>query len=190
MFCPACGGSEFERIEGEVKAAQRTPASDDASGKICPRCKERNEPYALLCVCGESLDNVAASASQVAQASNQPRVQLATRKTASKLRLMVGTQTLECHHGDVLGREGTLACDLFRPIPTVSGKHVSVELRSDGWFLINLPLQSGRTEKNITEVDGKLLKPGESFALSSEHLVRMSSRCELRLRVEAVLEGL
>lgn len=190
MFCPACGGSEFERIEAELPSTQSTPASNELTGKICPRCKARNEPYALLCVCGESLQSGSTIAPQTAQASNQQRTKFQDHKAAAKLWLMVGTQTLECHHGDVLGREGTLACDLFRPIPTVSGKHIAVELRNDGWFLINLPLQSGRTEKNLTEVDGKLLKPGESFALSSEHLVRMSSRCELRLRVEVVLDGL
>jgi hypothetical protein len=190
MFCPACGGSEFERIDAVLTSTPSTPTSDEFSGKICPRCKTRNETYVLLCVCGESLDGGAVLASQAAQTSSQPRAQSQTCKAASKLWLVVGTQTLECRHGDVLGREGTLACDLFRAIPTVSGKHIAVEFRSDGWFLVNLPLQLDRSDKNITEVDGRLLKPGESAPLSGEHIVRMSSRCEVRLRVEAVFEGL
>jgi hypothetical protein len=51
-------------------------------------------------------------------------------------------------------------------------------------------LQPGRTDKNITEVDGTLLRPGEATALSGEHILKMSSRCEVRLRVEAASEGL
>ena len=185
MFCPTCGGSEFERIEEEEKSS--TPAPSDNSGRTCPRCKARNEAYAVLCVCGESLESEGSGAPQAVQAK-ESRAQLQARKALSRLLLIVGSQVLECHHGDVFGRDGTLACDLFRPIPTVSGRHVGVELRNDRWFLVNLPLQPGRSDKNITEVDGVLLTPGASIALSGEHVVRMSSRCEVRLRVE-ILTG-
>ena len=175
MFCPACGGSEFERIEREPAPAPGTSALDESQGKVCPNCKTRNETYALLCACGEELGDQAGVPEPAAQRQVQGR--------APRLMLVIGAQTLECRHGDVLGREGTLACDLFRAIPTVSGKHISVEVRSEGWFLVNLPLQPGRSDKNITELDGRLLKSGESAPLFGEHVVRMSSRCEVRLRI-------
>jgi hypothetical protein len=186
MFCPSCGGSEFERIDAEPTSKSNASASEALSGKICPRCKTRNETYALLCVCGESLEREPAIAHQAGQASSQPRENLHFRKATPKLWLIVGTQTLECRHGDVFGREGTLACDLFQPIPTVSGRHIAVEFRNNSWYLINLPLQPDRTNKNITEVDGRPLKLGESVILSGEHIVRISTHCEVRFRVEAM----
>ena len=185
MFCPTCGGSEFERIEAEPISTSNVSDSESLSGKICPRCKTRNETYALLCVCGESLERETAISHQAEQASGQPREKPHPRKATPKLWIIVGGRTLECRHGDVFGREGTLACDLFQPIPTVSGKHIAVEFRNDSWFLINLPLQLDRTDKNITEVDGRSLKLGESVILSGEHVVRISTRCEVRFRVGA-----
>lgn len=189
--CPKCTCPDFERIEPETNPAQAAPALLESSGKTCPRCNIRNEFYAVVCECNyEFPTNVTIPESQEGIELTQPLTTSHILKAQPKLWLLIGAQAIECSHGDILGREGTLACDLFRPIPTVSGKHIAVELRNDGWFLINLPLQSGRTEKNITQVDGRLLRPGESLALSGEHIVRMSSRCELRLRVEVVSEGL
>lgn len=191
-FCPNpnCGSPDFERTEDVPTPA---PGASDASGpfeKICPRCKARNEAYAVICECSHeftSSDNILPT--QVAAVPSIPDPQVRARKAQPKLWLVVGTQAIECHHGDTIGREGTLACDLFKPIGTVSRKHIAVELRGEQWYLVNLPLAPDRHADKMTEVDGTSLKAGESIALSGEHIARMSSRCDVRLRVEAAERG-
>lgn len=68
-------------------------------------------------------------------------------------------------------------------IPSVSSHHVALELRAEQWFLVNFPLQAGRTAKNITVLDGREIPVGEAVALTGEHVLKISSRCEVKLRV-------
>jgi hypothetical protein len=80
-----------------------------------------------------------------------------------------------------LGRNGTLANHVFLGIPTISGHHVALELRGEQWLLVNLPLQPGKTAKNATVLDGREIPVGESVALTGEHILKISSRCEVKL---------
>ncbi|MBI2924308.1 MAG: hypothetical protein HYY24_01235 [Verrucomicrobia bacterium] len=103
--------------------------------------------------------------------------------TPSKLWLVVGDQSFECKNGDVLGRAGTVACQVFTGIPTVSRQHVALELRGEIWHAINLPPQTSGAGKRITEIDGREVPIGSAVPLTGEHVLRLSTRCEVRIRV-------
>jgi hypothetical protein len=151
--------------------------------KICPNCGGQNESFAILCVhgdCGAMLEDVV-----VTRISPGPVAEIPGQRPSGppKLRLVIGGESHECRNGDVLGRKGTLACHAFQEIPTVSGRHVALELRDSTWFLVNLPPQVGRTGKNVTQLDGRDLGIGEALQLSGEHVLKMSTQCEVKLRV-------
>ena len=71
-------------------------------------------------------------------------------------------------------------------LPPVPGEAKSVELRGSEWHLVNLPVQPGRAGKNITQLDGRDMAVGASVPLAGEHVLKMSSQCEVKLRVASV----
>jgi len=175
------------------------PLETNARGeKICPKCGAKNANGLILCSCGADITSVTAD-SGTSQNKSMPSSPIAdspkiikkaiispdAKKNAGDKRLMIlaGEHQSECKDGDVLGRHGSVACQLFSGIRTVSSRHVSVQLRDGQWWLTNLPLQSGRTEKNATIVDGCELPIGDSVALSGDHTLQMSSSCTVKLKV-------
>jgi hypothetical protein len=96
----------------------------------------------------------------------------------ARLLLATGGQEFVCKDGDVLGREGSVAVAAFQNIGEVSRRHVSVSLQDGQWFLSVLP-----NVPNLTELDGVRLTPGAPQALKGEHRLRLSTKCEVRLRV-------
>jgi predicted component of type VI protein secretion system len=90
----------------------------------------------------------------------------------------VGAQKFECRDGDFIGREGTVGCQVFSGIGTVSRRHVSLSLRDGQWFLTALA-----GVQNITQLDGRELPRGVPQPLTGEHMLKMSTQCEVRLKV-------
>jgi hypothetical protein len=102
-------------------------------------------------------------------------------KAAGRLLLMVGQETFECRSGDVLGREGTVAGWLFASIKTVSRKHATLTKKEGGWFItVSLDVH------NMTQLDGKELPRGVAQPLSGEHVLKLSTQCEVRLKVVTI----
>ena len=201
ILCQSCGadisGAVGPRSGGKSPPAQRL--SDQASTqhtlfelrqvKICPRCGAQNDSVDTLCgTCGESVFEVLPSpAATGAAASSRDACSdvhvTMLEPTPPKLWLVVGSQSFECKSGDVLGRTGTVACQVFAGIPTVSARHVALELRERVWHMVNLPTQTGRPGKNITQIDGREVPIGSAGVLTAEHVLLLSTRCEVHLRV-------
>lgn len=148
---------------------------------ICPACGATNPAYLDFCTCGIALEAIS---SPVAPRSEVAENKSASKKSSNKkLIIVVGNQQFECKDGDVLGRVGTVACQIFSGIGTVSGRHVSVQLRSGEWWLTNLPLQPGKDTKNATIVAGRELSIGASVRLTGDTMLQMSTKCTVTLRV-------
>ena len=148
----------------------------------------------MLCTCGRPLeakdlptetaraDELAAAPPGIAPApppgsvptpTNAPEVTL----RESRLYLVAGATQYECHEGDVLGREGTIASQVFNSIKTVSRRHVSISKQNGQWRIAALPGVA-----NKTLLDGHDLSAAGA-ALTGDHSLRMSSQCEVKLRV-------
>jgi hypothetical protein len=194
IFCQnhACGGTDISlvQVESPVCSSALTPAAAVASSsrqvKICPKCGRENESFALLCghtACGTMLDEVALG--RVPAAAIPLADEASGERAPKRLWLLVGGQSFECRNGDVLGRKGTVACQVFAGIGTVSGQHVSLQLRGGQWQVVNLPLPPGRAGKNVTQLDGHEVEIGDSLPLTGEHVLKMSTQCEVRLCVTA-----
>jgi len=148
----------------------------------CRACGATNEHYLIQCTsCGKEL--------AVKSDADAPRNEAVENESVSektpdkKLMIVVGNQQFECKDGDVLGREGTVACQIFSGIETVSRRHVSVQIHSGEWSLTNLPPQRGKSTKNITVVNGRKLQIGDSVRLSEDTTLQMSTKCTVTLRV-------
>lgn len=190
-FCARCGQPIFDVVavaaveppqpnaKPESAPAAASPAAAPVGKKICPLCSTANESFALLCEgagCGNDLSAVAASGG--APVSVQPSAPPAPAPAAPSLLLSVGAQQFECRDGDIIGREGTVGCQVFAGIGTVSRRHVSFAQRDGQWFITALA-----GVQNITQLDGRELPRGAATPLTGEHSLRMSTQCEVRLRV-------
>ena len=192
-FCARCGQTIFDIVavateppkpEAKPEAAPTpaTPAIGVAPKKVCPLCGAINEFFALLCGgagCGNDLSAVVPSGGTSAanKAAAQPTVAPAA-PALPVLLLSVGAQNFECRDGDFIGREGTVGCQVFSGLGTVSRRHVSVTLRDGQWFLTALA-----GVQNITQLDGRELPRGVPQPLTGEHTLKMSTQCEVRLKV-------
>lgn len=192
-FCARCGQPIFDVVavateppKPEAKAesapSPAVPAVGASAKKVCPLCGTVNEFFALLCGgtgCGNDLSAVVPSggAPAVEKAPAQP-VATPASPALPGLLLSVGAQNFECRDGDIIGREGTVGCQVFSGIGTVSRRHVSFTQRDGLWFVTAL---SG--VQNITQLDGRELPRGAPQPLTGEHTLKMSTQCEVRLRV-------
>jgi len=199
-FCLQCGQPilELETVSPAASTRPAPTASPLARGqKKCPHCGTLNEAYAMLCIgehCGRPLDAkdlptetaradepVAAPPGlapappprSVPTPTNSPEVTM----RESRLYLVAGATQHECHEGDVLGREGTIASQVFNSIKTVSRRHVSISKQNGQWRVAALP---GAVNKTL--LDGHDLSVAGA-ALTGDHILRMSSQCEVKLRV-------
>jgi hypothetical protein len=81
-----------------------------------------------------------------------------------KLEVVVGTHIIECHDGDVIGREGTVAPHLFKDAASLQPRHVLIGKGPDAWFVM-VP----RNVQVVTHLDNAVLAPGVRQNLSGEH---------------------
>lgn len=190
-FCARCGQPIFDLVAVEAGPARPevkvepapavvVPAVAPAAKKVCPLCGTVNEFFALLCGgagCGNDLSAVMPSGG--APAAEPPPAQRAEPPALPALVLSAGAQSFACRDGDIIGREGTVGCQVFSGIGTVSRRHVSLTRCGDRWFVTALA-----GVQNITQLDGRELPRGVPQPLTSEHTLRMSTQCEVRLRVE------
>jgi len=173
IFCPNDSADLTSvRVEPETTSNQPAPETVTA-GKVCPKCSNVNKSYAILCACGAEL-----TGGQHTAASEQTKA-----LPQSKLLLQIGNNVIECRSGDILGRNGSIACDIMQTIPTVSVEHVSFELQNGSWWVRNLPLRLNKTMKNATILDGKEIALGDSAELTGKHSLRLSSRCDVVLKI-------
>ena len=196
-FCLKCGQPilGLEAVS-PATATQTAPTQQPTARarKKCPRCGNLNDAYAILCACGTPLQSNASPA-ETTQADEEgmplpgsgaaplpgslptsasvPEVTL----RESRLYLVVGAAQYECREGDILGREGTIANQVFNAIKTVSRRHVHISKQGRQWHLAPLP---GVVNKTL--LDGRDL-PADGSALTADHTLRMSSQCEVKLRV-------
>lgn len=154
--------------------------------RLCPVCGEENPGYAILCAaegCGADLSRDPESTTQPTVASKPQPSEDANPKAVQPdgarrgdLLLHIGNTCHLCRDGDILGREGTLACEAFLGIPTVSRRHIQLERDADGWFLRVLS-----DVRNTTRLDGRELPRGEPVRLKNQHTLTLSSHCEVTL---------
>jgi len=189
FFCVGCG-ADISRIparvpspdptveEGAGSAQQRggesnpetSPEAPAVGDKECPQCGEENEAFLILCrQCGADIQGAEARAAS----SNEPG-----SGGELKLTLEIGSESFERRDGDILGREGTVACQALAAIKTVSRRHIGVSLIEGQWHATALA-----GVQNVTQLDGREMKRNIALPLSGEHTLRMSTQCEARLRV-------
>jgi hypothetical protein len=160
---------EVAADEAEVDApSSPEPAMGE---KICAACGELNEPFALLCSgtrCGADLR---AEQAAIQDKPSEPVFQ-------KPLLLLVGGQSFECRDGDILGREGSVAREAFASIETVSRRHVMLSRKENGWFIV---VQND--VRNLSQLDGRDMSRGVAHPLTGAHILKMSSRCEVKLKV-------
>jgi hypothetical protein len=135
------------------------PDEDGPPPLVCPQCQQPNPPALLICVHCQAL----------LRPADQP---------APGLALVAGGQEYPCKNGDILGREGTVARQFFLAIGEVSRQHAAVSQRAGEWFLEALP-----NVPNLTELDGQPVRPGTAQRLTGQHRLKMSTKCEVQLRV-------
>ena len=92
--------------------------------------------------------------------------------------LVVGKKEFDCEENDILGREGTLAKEVFEGIPTVSRHHILLTRMDGRWRITVLP-----GVMNISLLDGRQIPVNQPQPLSGEHVISLSRRCDIRLRV-------
>jgi|GEM_PF-1193722 len=193
-FCARCGQPIFDVVavateppkpEAKAESAPSSaPVVAATAKKVCPLCGTVNESFALLCGgagCGNDLSAVVPSGGTPAAEKSpvQPAEATASPPVPSLL-LSVGAQNFECRDGDIIGREGTVGCQVFSGIGTVSRRHVSFTQRDGQWFITALA-----GVQNITQLDGRELPRGAPQPLTGEHTLKMSTQCEVKLKVES-----
>lgn len=162
--------------------APAAPAKAPAAKKICPLCGTANEAFALLCDgpgCGNDLSAVTPSGGgRAVENDSSATANAPAAAQFPTLHLAVGGQNFECRDGDIIGREGTIACQIFSGVGTVSRRHVTLTRRDRQWFVTVLP-----GVQNITQLDGRELPRGTPEPLTAEHTLKMSTQCEVKLKV-------
>jgi hypothetical protein len=162
--CPTCGldNSESEsfckKCGGPILDVEAKLPESPVGSWACPQCQFPNSQFVFLC-----------------SNCHAPRT---APPAGPRCLLVIEGQEFECREGDVLGREGSVALELLAVIKEVSRRHVEL-IRQDGkWGVKVLP-----NVPNITELDGQRMQPGVPRFLSADHKLRMSTKCEVLLRI-------
>lgn len=92
------------------------------------------------------------------------------------LKVTVEGKTYLAHHGDILGREGTVAKDVFYFIKTVSRIHVKILKQEGHWFVV-VP----KAVSNSTKLDGVEVPRDEPQKVLGTRILKMSESCVVTL---------
>ncbi|EDY19581.1 hypothetical protein CfE428DRAFT_2757 [Chthoniobacter flavus Ellin428] len=87
----------------------------------------------------------------------------------TKLEVLVGSHIIECHDGDIIGLEGTVAPHLFKGATSLQPRHVLIGKGPDAWFVM-VP----RNVQIETHLDDAVLPPGVRKNLSGEHRLKIA----------------
>lgn len=207
---PAAPFTTHAPAQATPSVASATAQAGNAQ-KICPACQTPNDDFVILCrSCG--FDFSIAQAGMAATPATAPTPQAPIAQTPApqvaaqapvpegpsdatalieqirqqggdpnpgvQLILVSGPHAHGCKHGDVLGRESSVGREIFQSIPTVHRHHLIVQCKSNQWTVMPLP-----GTKNISQIDGSDMNPGIEYPLSGDHLIKLSTRCEVMLRV-------
>jgi len=98
-----------------------------------------------------------------------PPVSIIRKARPTKLEVLVGTHIIECHDGDIIGLEGTVAPHLFKGAASLQPRHLLIGKAPDAWFIM--------VPKNVqieTLLDDAVLPPGVRKNLSGEHRLKIA----------------
>jgi len=98
--------------------------------------------------------------------------------TKTRLEVQVLGKTIECHDGDVIGRSGTVAPDIFSNLPEFANRHLIFGQDDQGWFFY-IP----ENVKDPVLLDGDPAEAGPRHPLPHSHHVRIGNTT-LRLVVK------
>lgn len=92
------------------------------------------------------------------------------------LKVILQGKTYIAHHGDILGREGSIAKDVFYFIDTVSRQHVLIS-KSEGRWYITIP----KAVNNSTKLDGVEVDRDVPQLIVGTRILKMSEACVVTL---------
>ncbi|GHB98778.1 FHA domain-containing protein [Cerasicoccus arenae] len=95
------------------------------------------------------------------------------------LKVTVEGKTYLANAGDVLGREGTVAKDVFYFIKTVSRIHVKISKQEGRWF-ITVP----KSVNNSTKLDGVEVVRDVPQKIVGTRILKMSESCVVTLEAD------
>ncbi|MGE9297070.1 MAG: FHA domain-containing protein [Puniceicoccales bacterium] len=93
------------------------------------------------------------------------------------LKITVQGNTYISNDGDILGREGTVAKDVFYFINTVSRRHALVSKREGYWY-ITVP----KSVNNSTMLDGVEIERDVPQRINGTRILKMSEGCVVTLQ--------
>lgn len=152
--------------------------------KICHSCGYENPDDEFLCrKCDADLTArppIIPNQGQDLPSDETNLTQEAPEKYTPTLELVVGNKRFQCRDGDILGREGNLAKNLFQNIDTVSRKHIFLSLQDGVWRV-----KAGKNVSNSTTLDGDEMDRDKPYSLhEGEYELTMSRACKITLRVK------
>lgn len=92
------------------------------------------------------------------------------------LKVTVEGKTYLAHHGDILGREGSVAKDIFYFIKTVSRVHAKIT-KAEGYWFITVP----QAVTNSTKLDGVEVPRDTPQKINGTRILKMSDQCVVTL---------
>lgn len=143
----------------ETLSAAEADANTRVAQNLCPACQQDNPVGAVVCLaCGASLLE---DSHDRREADPPPR----------QLVLVLEGSEYPLNPGDIIGRQGTVAQEVFAGYQTVSRRHLEVRRKKGAWFLRTM-----EGVPNTTQLDGRELPRGEDVPLTGRHTVQLSSK--------------
>jgi hypothetical protein len=175
LFCKVCG-LDLAKIKPSVAPTESqgapNPLGHPSPDIICRKCGRPNAAFRYVCSeCTAALPRPENGGKGAEQGTSPHPI------PAPRLEMVIGTTVYECKDGDLIGREGNIASDVFVGLSTVSRQHLKVLKREDDWSIVML------SDQTTTQLDGRPLSKGQLELLTGEHRLRLSMQCEITLRV-------